>query len=185
MTGKPGLLRESGKRMDGRGPETARSYIRRAPDPSTPLGYRDAASAGPFFPNPRGNPNGYTCPRRPGHHALTRRSTYLAAGMPMPSARPGFCNSPDARRRRRPPVRLAGLLLMLAAVAALIALPQAPPVLAAAGDATGQPSIERLVRFKEESDLPRAELNRRLGAHPQTMRRWKQGLSWLGGNRLD
>ena len=44
---------------------------------------------------------------------------------------------------------------------------------------------ERLVRFKEESDLPWAELNRRLGAHPQTMGRWKQSLSWLGGNRLD
>ena len=44
---------------------------------------------------------------------------------------------------------------------------------------------ERLVRFKEESDLPWAEPNRRLGAHRQTMRRWKQGLSWLGGNRLD
>ena len=42
-----------------------------------------------------------------------------------------------------------------------------------------------LVRFKEESDLPWAELNRCLGAHPQTMRRWKQSLSWLGGNRLD
>ena len=36
---------------------------------------------------------------------------------------------------------------------------------------------ERLVRFKEESDLAWAELNRRLGTHPQTMRRWKQGLS--------
>ena len=67
----------------------------------------------------------------------------------MPSARPGFCDSLDARRRRRPPVRLAGLLLMLAAVAALLALSQAPPVLAAAGDATGQPSISGVAQVGE------------------------------------
>ena len=46
MTGKPGLLRESGKRMVRRGSETARSCIQRVPYPSTPLRYRDAASAG-------------------------------------------------------------------------------------------------------------------------------------------
>ena len=67
----------------------------------------------------------------------------------MPSARPGFCGSPGARRRRRPPVRLAGLLLMLAAVAALLALSQAPRVLAAAGDATGQPSISGVAQAGE------------------------------------
>ena len=32
---------------------------------------------------------------------------------------------------------------------------------------------ERLVRFKEESGLTWAELNRRLGTHPFTMRRWR------------
>ena len=36
---------------------------------------------------------------------------------------------------------------------------------------------ERLVRFKEESDLPWAELNRRLGTNSETMRRWRQGRS--------
>ena len=59
----------------------------------------------------------------------------------MHSAKADSCNSLDARRRGRPPVRLAGLLLMLAAVAVLLALLQALPVLAGAGDATGQPSI--------------------------------------------
>ena len=34
---------------------------------------------------------------------------------------------------------------------------------------------ERLVRFKEESKLPWAEINRRLGTHPYTMRRWVLG----------
>ena len=32
---------------------------------------------------------------------------------------------------------------------------------------------QRLVRFKEESDLPWAELNRRLGTDPHTVRRWR------------
>ena len=32
---------------------------------------------------------------------------------------------------------------------------------------------ERLVRFKEESGLTWAELNRRLGTQPFTMRRWR------------
>ena len=36
---------------------------------------------------------------------------------------------------------------------------------------------ERLKRFKEESGLPWAEINRRLGIHPQTMRRWRRGQS--------
>ena len=31
---------------------------------------------------------------------------------------------------------------------------------------------QRLVWFKEESDLPWAELNRRLGTDPHTVRRW-------------
>ena len=35
---------------------------------------------------------------------------------------------------------------------------------------------ERLKRFKEESGLTWAELNRRLGTHPQTIRRWRKGL---------
>lgn len=33
----------------------------------------------------------------------------------------------------------------------------------------------RLERFKEESGLSWAELNRRVGTHPQTMRRWRRG----------
>ena len=32
---------------------------------------------------------------------------------------------------------------------------------------------QRLVRFKEESGLPWAELNRRLDIDPETMRRWR------------
>jgi len=36
---------------------------------------------------------------------------------------------------------------------------------------------ERLERFKEESGLTWAEFNRRLGIHPQTMRRWRKGLA--------
>ena len=32
---------------------------------------------------------------------------------------------------------------------------------------------QRQVRFKAESGLPWAELNRRLGTHPQTIRRWR------------
>ena len=67
----------------------------------------------------------------------------------MLSAKPGFFNFLDARCRGRPPVRLAGLLLMLAAVAALLALPQAPGVLAGAGDATGQPSISGVAQVDE------------------------------------
>ena len=35
---------------------------------------------------------------------------------------------------------------------------------------------ERLERFKEESGLSWAEINRRLGTHPQTVRRWRKGL---------
>ncbi len=33
---------------------------------------------------------------------------------------------------------------------------------------------ERLERFKEDSGLSWAELNRRVGTHPQTMRRWRK-----------
>ena len=33
---------------------------------------------------------------------------------------------------------------------------------------------ERLVRFKEESDLPWAEIHRRLDVHPETVRRWRE-----------
>ena len=36
---------------------------------------------------------------------------------------------------------------------------------------------ERLERFKEKSGLSWAELNRRLGTDPQTMRRWRKGLA--------
>ena len=32
---------------------------------------------------------------------------------------------------------------------------------------------QRLVRFKEESELPWAEINRRLDTHPETVRRWR------------
>ena len=32
---------------------------------------------------------------------------------------------------------------------------------------------QQLVRFMEESKLPWAELNRRLGTHPETPRRWR------------
>ena len=35
---------------------------------------------------------------------------------------------------------------------------------------------ERLKRFQEESGLPWAEIDRRLGIHPYTIRRWIQGL---------
>ena len=36
---------------------------------------------------------------------------------------------------------------------------------------------ERLVRFKEESDLPWAEIARRLGTYPHTVKRWwKEGV---------
>ena len=34
---------------------------------------------------------------------------------------------------------------------------------------------ERLVRFKEESDLPWAEIARRLDVHHETIRRWRKG----------
>ena len=74
MVEKPGLLREFCKRMGGRGPETARSCIRRAPDSLTPLGYRDAASAGPLLPTSRESelPHppeaaGTSCPDAPVH----------------------------------------------------------------------------------------------------------------------
>ncbi len=36
---------------------------------------------------------------------------------------------------------------------------------------------ERLKRFKDESGLSWAELNRRLGIHPQTMRRWVERMT--------
>ena len=36
---------------------------------------------------------------------------------------------------------------------------------------------ERLDRFKQESGLSWAEINRCLGAHPQTTRRWRKGLA--------
>ena len=34
---------------------------------------------------------------------------------------------------------------------------------------------DRLERLKEESGLSWAELSRRLGTHPETVRRWKEG----------
>ncbi len=34
---------------------------------------------------------------------------------------------------------------------------------------------ERMKRFKSESGLSWAELSRRLGTHPETVRRWKEG----------
>ena len=34
---------------------------------------------------------------------------------------------------------------------------------------------ERLKRFQAETGLSWAELSRRLGAHPETVRRWKEG----------
>ena len=34
---------------------------------------------------------------------------------------------------------------------------------------------ERLKRFQAESGLSWAELSRRLGTHPETVRRWKEG----------
>ena len=36
---------------------------------------------------------------------------------------------------------------------------------------------QRLLRFKKESRLSWAELNRRLGIDPETMRRWRKGMS--------
>ena len=36
---------------------------------------------------------------------------------------------------------------------------------------------ERLERFKEESSLTWASINRRLGVHDQTSRRWRKGLA--------
>ena len=36
---------------------------------------------------------------------------------------------------------------------------------------------ERLERFKRESGLAWAEIDRRLGVHPQTTRRWRKGLA--------
>ena len=43
---------------------------------------------------------------------------------------------------------------------------------------------ERLERFKEESGLSWEELNRRLGAHPQTTRRWRKGLARPGTRHM-
>ena len=37
---------------------------------------------------------------------------------------------------------------------------------------------QRLVRFKEESGLPWAELNRRLDTDPETVRRWRDKGVW-------
>ena len=37
---------------------------------------------------------------------------------------------------------------------------------------------QRLKRFKEESDLPWAEINRRLDIHPETTRRWRDKGVW-------
>ena len=37
---------------------------------------------------------------------------------------------------------------------------------------------ERLKRFKEESDLPWTEINRRLDVHPETTRRWRDKGVW-------
>ncbi len=36
---------------------------------------------------------------------------------------------------------------------------------------------QRLLRLKEESGLSWAELNRRLGTHQETVRRWKKGIA--------
>ena len=36
---------------------------------------------------------------------------------------------------------------------------------------------QRLLRFKEKSGLSWAELNRRLGTHTETIRRWKKGIA--------
>ena len=32
---------------------------------------------------------------------------------------------------------------------------------------------QRLVRFQQKSELPRAEMHRRLGVDPETLRRWR------------
>ena len=88
MTGKPGLLRESGKRMGGRGSETAQSCIQRAPCPSTPLRYRDAASAGPFFPAPRESEVGDWRPERVGETATSAPVHLSAPSVRAASARP-------------------------------------------------------------------------------------------------
>ena len=43
---------------------------------------------------------------------------------------------------------------------------------------------QRLVRFKEESDLPWAEIARRLGTYPHTVKRWwKEGCGPTSGTR--
>ena len=43
---------------------------------------------------------------------------------------------------------------------------------------------QRLVRFKEESRLPWAELDRRLDVHPETTRRWKKGRARPGTRNM-
>ena len=45
-------------------------------------------------------------------------------------------------------------------------------------------SPERLERFKGKSGLSWAELNRRLGAHPQTTRRWRKGQARPGTRHM-
>ena len=82
MAGKPGLLREPGKRTGERGPETARSCIRRAPYPSAPLRYRDAVSAGPFLPTPRESEVGDWRPER-----VEGAAASATVHLPVPSAR--------------------------------------------------------------------------------------------------
>ena len=42
---------------------------------------------------------------------------------------------------------------------------------------------QRLVRFKEESWLPWAEIARRLGGYPHTVWRWQRGLARPNGER--
>ncbi len=97
MTGKPGLLRESGKRMGGRGPETARSGIRRPLYSPTPLGYRDAASAGPFLPASRESEVGDWLHERVGATATGALAPLPAHPVRAPSVRP----SPFHRGRER------------------------------------------------------------------------------------
>ena len=43
---------------------------------------------------------------------------------------------------------------------------------------------ERLERFKQESGLSWAEMNRRLGVYPQTTRRWRKGLALPGTRHM-
>ena len=88
MTGKKGLQRESGKRMGGRGPETARSGIRRALYSPTPLGYRGEAYAGPFLPASRESEVGDWLHERVGTTATGALAPLPAHSVPAPSARP-------------------------------------------------------------------------------------------------